>query len=144
MQATVLGSWGKRIAMMKRYISALASLAVLVGTSPASASGFINDGQAWAKLTASEKSAYVIGLSDSINYVFVDDTLVNALAKRGRTRCLMERKITPDAIVNKIDLGYRDDKLAGFPPPVIYILKLGEVCKFFVDQERLTFGLGPS
>ena len=31
-------------------------------------------------LTAEAKAAYVQGLNDSLNYVFVDDTLVNALA----------------------------------------------------------------
>ncbi|NBC36922.1 hypothetical protein GTZ99_10170 [Novosphingobium sp. FSY-8] len=117
---------------------------MLLGSAPARADGFINSGQLWGRLSPAEKSAYVLGLNDSINYVFVDDTLVNALAKRGRTTCLRELKITPQSLVEKIDLGYRDNAMLGFPPAVIYILKMSEVCKVYVDRERAAFGLGPS
>ena len=128
-----------------------APLALLVGAgfalalvgAPARAAGFVNDRAGWKALSPDARNAYIQGLNDSLNFAFVDDTMVNALAKAGRTRCLMERKINAAALAEGIDSYYRQDQYAALPPAALYILRMQEVCRFYINQKRAEFGLGP-
>lgn len=119
-----------------------AMLAMLLAGS-AGAVGFVNDRNGWLGLTEEAKAAYVQGLNDSLNHVFVDDNLVEALAKRGRTMCLAERQETAATLATRITAAYGDDRFATFSPTAIYILNLGEICRGYINRERAQFGLGP-
>ncbi|MFC3173988.1 hypothetical protein ACFOD9_06990 [Novosphingobium bradum] len=117
--------------------------AALLGAAPAQAAGFVNSRAEWMALSLEARGAYVQGLNDSLNYVFVDDSLINALAKAGRTKCLIERRITAAALVEGIDSDYRQEQFAGLAPAAIYILRMQEICRFHINQKRAEMGLGP-
>ena len=110
---------------------------------PAQAAGYVNDSKGWMALTAEAKAAYVQGLNDSLNYVFVDDTLVDALAKKGRTECLVALQTNSALLADRITQAYADKNLAGYAPTAIYIIKMGEVCRSHINKERAAFGIGP-
>ncbi len=110
---------------------------------PAAAEGFINTRNGWLALTAEGKAAYVQGLNDSLNYFYVDDTLTEALAKRGRTQCLVEQRITAAVLSAQITAAYEDAQFSRFSPVAVYILKIGELCRPYINRERAEFGLGP-
>lgn len=130
---------------MKAIVSfglrAAALAAVLV---PAVAqAGYVNDRRGWQALTAEARSGYVQALNDSLNYVFADDTLPNALAKRGRHQCLAAQKTTAAQLADRITMAYRDDRFAAIAPTAVYIIKMQEVCRSYINDERESFGLGP-
>lgn len=120
----------------------LASLALALAT-PAAAEGFVNTRAGWLALSAEAKSAYVQGLNDSLNYSYVDDSLTEALAKRGRTHCLVEQRVTAAVLAAQITAAYEDEQFARFSPVAVYILKIGELCRPYINRERADFGLGP-
>lgn len=122
---------------------ALAAAAVLCAPGSPQAAGFVNSKAEWNALSLEARGAYVQGLNDSLNYVFVDDSLPNALAKTGRTRCLIERRITAAALVEGIDSFYRDPQYAPLAPAALYILRMQDICRFFINQKRAEMGLGP-
>lgn len=129
---------------MKKPAALLGLLLSLLTATPAAAVGFVNDRKAWFSMTEEARAAYVQGLNDSLNTVFVDDTLVAGLVKVGRTKCLIDLKLTASTIAERMNFVYRDDRYAGYAPPAIYIFKMAEICKIYVDRERAGFGLGPS
>ncbi|MFC3101957.1 hypothetical protein [Altererythrobacter lauratis] len=110
---------------------------------PAAAEGFVNTRGGWMALTAEAKAAYVQGLNDSLNFFYVDDTLVEALAKRGRTRCLVEQRVTAAALSAIITNAYNEPQFARSSPVAVYVLKIGELCRPYINRERQEFGLGP-
>ncbi|MCL6250518.1 hypothetical protein M3P36_05595 [Altererythrobacter sp. KTW20L] len=110
---------------------------------PALAEGFVNTRAGWIALSAEAKAAYVQGLNDSLNYFFVDDSLTEALAKRGRTRCLVEQRITAAVLSAQITAAYDEPQFNRFSPVAVYILKIGELCRPYINRERAEFGLGP-
>lgn len=123
-------------------LSALAlSAACLPGA--ANAAGYVNNRAGWYALTKEAKIGYAQGLNDSINYVFTDDTLSEALIKRGRTVCLVEQKTTAAGLADQITGTYKDDRFANVAPTAIYILRMAEVCKTSINAVRLEYGLGP-
>ncbi len=109
----------------------------------AQAEGFVNTRGGWLSLTPEAKAAYVQGLNDSLNYFFVDDSLTEALAKRGRTRCLIESRVTAAVLAAQITAAYQEDQYERFSPVAVYILKIGEMCRPYINRERQEFGLGP-
>jgi hypothetical protein len=109
----------------------------------AGAVGFVNNRAEWLALTAEARAGYVQGLNDSLNYTFVDDTLVNALAKRGRTQCLVQRKISAAQLADLITAGYRNDQYVGLAPSAVYILRITELCRDEINRVRQEYGLGP-
>lgn len=129
-----------------RALSCGAAAAVassMAAPAPAAAEGFVNTRGGWMALTAEAKAAYVQGLNDSLNFFYVDDTLVEALAKRGRTRCLVEQRVTAAALSTIITNAYQEPQFARSSPVAVYILKIGELCRPYINRERQEFGLGP-
>ncbi len=111
--------------------------------SSAGASGYVNNANGWAALTPEARIGFVQGLNDSLNYTFLDDTLVNALAKRGRTTCLAEQKITASRLSELITIAYRAPQNTNLAPPAVYILKMSDICRDYINRARQDFGLGP-
>lgn len=130
--------------MLKRiYVFVLVASCAAALPLPASAEGFVNTRGGWMALTAEAKAAYVQGLNDSLNYTFVDDSLTEALAKRGRTRCLIEQRVTAAVLSAQISAAYEEAQFERFSPVAVYILKIGELCRPYINRERQEFGLGP-
>lgn len=128
---------------MRRTIGvAIASLA-LGQAVPAAAEGFVNTRAGWQALTPEARSAYVQGLNDALNYFFADDTLMEALAKRGRTRCLIEQGATAAGLAAQITAAYDEPQYFNSSPVAVYILKLGELCRPYINRERQEYGLAP-
>ena len=109
----------------------------------AMAAGYVNERAGWQALTPEARIGYVQGLNDSLNYTFVDDTLVAALAKRGRTMCLAAQKTTAAQLSELITIAYRSPQNAGLAPSAIYILRMGDICRDQINRARQDFGLGP-
>lgn len=128
--------------IFSRLLPVLCAFALAM-PSPASAEGFVNTRGGWLALTAEAKAAYVQGLNDSLNYFYVDDSLTEALAKRGRTRCLIEQRVTAAVLAAQITAAYDDVQFERFSPVAVYILKIGELCRPYINRERQEFGLGP-
>lgn len=128
----------------RRTLGALALGVLAALPAPAGALGFVNDKAAWQALTPEARIGYVQGLNDSLNYTFVDDTLVAALAKRGRTICLAQQKTTAAQLSELITIAYRSPQNAQFAPAALYILRMGEICRDQINRARQEFGLGPA
>lgn len=119
-------------------------LALALGiAAPAHAAGYVNDRAGWMALTPESKAAYVQGMNDSLNYIFIDDSLVDAMAKKGRTECLVALQTNSAQLADRITTAYQDSRMAGFAPVAIYIIKMGETCRPYINKERAAFGLGP-
>ena len=117
--------------------------AALQPTAAVAANGYVPDAAAYLALTPESRSAYVQGLNDAINYIFVDDTLVAALAKRGRIECLINMETNSSLLADRITMAYRDAKYKDLAPTAVYIIKMGEVCRTYINNERVKYGLGP-
>lgn len=121
---------------------ALAGLALCLAA-PAGAEGFVNTRAGWQSQTPEARAAYVQGLNDSLNYFFADDTLIEALAKRGRTRCLIEQGATAAGLAAQISAAYEEAQFFNSAPVAVYILKIGELCRPYINRERQEYGLAP-
>lgn len=121
----------------------LAAAFALALPSPAAAEGFVNTRAGWLNLTPEAKAAYVQGLNDSLNFFYVDDSLTEALAKRGRTRCLIEQRVTAAILAAQITAAYNEERYERFSPVAVYVLQIGELCRPYINRERQEFGLGP-
>jgi hypothetical protein len=130
----VLMTWLLRLALV--LTSGLIS-------SPAYAIGFVNNRAEWQALTQEAKIGYVQALNDSLNYIFVDDNLVDALAKRGRTVCLIEKRMTAAMLVTYMNMHYQSDKMAQLSPTAVYIVKVTDMCRDYINSVRQEYGLGP-
>lgn len=119
----------------------VSALTVLPGS--ALAGGYVNDRAGWQALTPEARLGYVQGLNDSLNYTFLDDTLVNALSKRGRTACLVAQKTTSAKLSELITIAYRSEQNAFVAPSAIYILRMTDICREHINRARQEFGLGP-
>jgi hypothetical protein len=130
---------------MKAFASAALKLTALTSILiPAVAhAGYVNDRRGWLTLTPEARSGYVQALSDSLNYVFSDDTLPNALAKKGRHKCLADQRTTSAILADRITTFYKDDRLSTLAPTAMYIIKMQETCRSYINAERANFGLSP-
>jgi hypothetical protein len=108
------------------------------------AAGYVNDRQGWLAMPPESRAGYILGINDSANLVYLDDSLVTAVGKKGRTRCLQQQKTTAAILADRITMAYREDRFASMSPSIVYILKMNQVCKTYIDAERAQFGLGPS
>lgn len=109
----------------------------------AQAAGFVSNRAGWTALSPEARIGYVQALNDSLNYTFLDDTLVKALSKRGRTQCLIDKKTNASQLAEIITIAYRSDANANIAPPALYILKMTDICRDYINRERQGFGLGP-
>lgn len=128
----------------RRILSVALAAAAASLSAPALAAGFINNGAGWLALPPDGKAAYAQALNDSANLIFVDDELATAIVKLARTRCLVEQKTTAAILADRITMAYtKDPKLANIAPSIIYIMRMGEVCRQFINEERGRFSLPP-
>lgn len=112
--------------------------------SAATAAGFINNGAAWMQMSPDAKAAYIQGINDASNFLFINDDLPTALVKLARTRCLIEQKTTAAILSDRITTAYtKDASFANLPPNVVYIAKMAIVCHEYINQERNRIGLPP-
>lgn len=122
----------------------VAAAALLVATPTLAAAGFVNNAGAWARLSPDTQAAYVQGLNDTANYIFVNDDLPTAIVKVARTRCLVEQRTTAAMLANAIGTIYsRDPKLKEQPPSVLYIQMMAAACRNIINQERARMSLPP-
>lgn len=130
---------------MKALASVGLKLAALAGILiPAVAhAGYVNDRRGWLALTPEARAGYVQGLNDSVNYIFTDDTLPTALAKKGRMKCLGDQRTTAAILADRITTGYKDERFSGIAPTAMYIFKMQETCRSYINAERNSFGLPP-
>ena len=71
-------------------------------------------------------------------------TLANAMAKKGRTECLVALQTSSSLLADRITYAYTKDKgMAGYAPTAVYIIKMGELCRPYINRERAAYGLGP-
>lgn len=133
------------LTLSRRICSLVVSIMAMVLSlpAPASAEGFVNTRGGWQALTPEARAAYVQGLNDSLNFFFSDDTLVVALAKRGRTRCLIEQGATAAGLAAQISAAYDEPQYFNSSPVAVYILKIGELCRPYINRERQEYGLAP-
>jgi len=129
--------------MSKRHLLGLSCLfAAFAGE--AGASGFVNNGAAFEVMTPAAQAAYVEGLNDSANLIFVNDDLPTAIVKYARTRCLIEHKTTSVILAQEINNVYVVNKAMEKQPPIaVYIYVMTATCKDFINQERARLGLPP-
>lgn len=127
---------------MKAGLGMLVAICAMAVSQPVEAEGFVNTRGGWLALTPEAKAAYVQGLNDSLNYFFVDDSLTEALAKRGRTRCLIEQRVTAAVLAAQITTAYDEVQYERFSPVAVYILQIGQLCRPYINRERQEFGLG--
>lgn len=125
--------------------SALLKLTVLAAALiPAAAhAGYVNNRSQWLALTPEARAGYVQGLADSLNYTFGDDSLTTAIVKKARNRCLSDQRTTSAILADRITTGYKDERLAGIAPSAMYMIKMQETCKSYINQERAGFGMAP-
>jgi hypothetical protein len=129
---------------MRTFLGTTALFSAVFAVTPAAAaSGYVNTAEGYLALSPESKAAYVQGLNDALNYIFVDDSLVTALAKRGRLECLVNMETNSSLLADRLTMAYRDPKFQSLAPTAVYIIKMGETCKTYINQERAKFGLGP-
>ena len=129
---------------MRAGMRKLGLIAAILATvaQPAVATGFVNGRSQWQALTAEARIGYVQALNDSLNYVFADDSLAQALAKRGRTNCLVAQNMTALKLSELISIAYRNDRVAALPPSAVYLMQMSAICGEYINKARLDFGLG--
>jgi len=122
----------------------LAALAALPGGPAMAAAGYVNNADQWNRLTPADKAAYVQGLNDTANFVFVNDDLATGLVKAARTRCLIQTKMAPNMLSDVITTAYaKNPALHSQPPMIVYVARLAEICRPIINEERVRIGLPP-
>ena len=108
----------------------------------AQARGYVVNGQGWMRMAPQERVAYVQGLNDSVNHPYVNDDLETAVVKYARTRCLIELKIAPNMLSDVITNGYNQrTEMMRETPLFVYVVRLSDICKRFIAEERAKMGL---
>lgn len=131
--------------LLKRAAAVLVMAAGLgaAGTALASA-GYVNNAEQWAKLNPAERAAYVQGVNDTSNFVYLNDDLATGIVKAARTRCLIQTKMAPNLLSDVITTAYdKTPQLRSQPPMVVYLSRLSEICRPVINEERARFGLPP-
>ncbi len=131
---------------MKRLARILAA-AVCLATSAqqAAASGFVNTGDVWERLSPEVQAAYAEGINDAANLVYFNDDLATAILKVARTRCLIEHKTSAANLATEITNVYVNNKtMSKQPPMAIYLYVMNATCKDIINQERTRMGLPPN
>lgn len=128
---------------MKRIVlQGIRAMTLAAALVPAVAhAGYVNDRRGWLALTPEARAGYVQGLNDSLNYIFSDDTLPNALAKKARSKCLSAERTTSAILADRITTAYKDERLAALAPTAMYIIRMQETCRSYINTERAGFGL---
>lgn len=127
-----------------RKLSALTGAVIMIWAGTAHAAGYVNDRKQWLSMKPEARAAYAQGMNDSQNFIYADDTLAEAMVKRGRTKCLLDLKTGADTIAENITFMYKNPDYMSLPPSAMYIITMAKICKVYIDIERSNFGLGPS
>jgi len=118
--------------------------ALTAAATGADARGFLNTANNWEAMPAEARSAYVQGLNDSANFIFINDDLATAVLKVARTRCLIEHKTTAASLANSLtNLYVNNRQFASQPPIVVYVAFMGATCKGIINEERQRLELPP-
>ncbi len=130
---------------LKGMIRALQLFALIGSATAANAAGFVNTGEAWLRLPPEARMAYVQGLNDGANFIFINDDLATAIVKLSRTRCLSDQGTTAAVLADRITTAYTNEAalFANRSPMIVYITKMGEYCRDIINQERGRYGLPP-
>lgn len=129
-----------------RWIRTLCGIvaAVSVAAPAWAGAGYVNNAEQWRELSPAEKAAYVQGLNDIANFVFVNDDLQTGIVKVARTRCLLEAKMAPNILSDVVTSAYEKmPQLRSQPPSIVYFARLSEICRAVINDERARFGLPP-
>ena len=121
-----------------------AGLFVAAVAQPAHAAprGYIVDGQGWMNLAPAERVAYAQGLNDTVNFPYTNDDLDTAVVKYARTRCLLETKTAPNILADVITNCYtKNPALMKQSPLYVYVVRLNEICRITINEERAKMGL---
>jgi hypothetical protein len=129
----------KRTTLRSRL--AMSALAAALFAQPALSAGYVNNRANWQSLSSEAKIAQAI--NDSLNYVFADDSLAEALGKQGRITCLIANKITAAQLADRISDTYKDDRYEALAPSAVYIIRMTQECRQFINKARMDFGLAP-
>lgn len=130
--------------MLRKRIAGMAFCsALLVPFAAAKADGYVDTRAGWMRMPVEAQAAYVQGLNDGLNYHFSDDSLENAIAKRGRTTCLREQNVTAAVLARTITEAYAQEQYQSLAPVAVYIIRVGEICRPYINTERRAFGLSP-
>ena len=106
------------------------------------ARGYVVNGEGWMKMSPQEKAAYVQGLNDAVNFPYVNDDLETAVTKLARSRCLVETKTAPNILSDIITTAYtRNPALMKETPLFVYVVRLGDICRLVINEERARMGL---
>ncbi len=128
--------------MMRRVLAT--ALLLAAAAQPAAAGGFVNSGDVWERMSPEIQTAYIQGVNDAANLIFVNDDLATAIVKVARTRCLIEHKTTAANLATEVTNVYVNNKaMMKEPPFAIYIYVMGATCKDIINQERGRMGLPP-
>jgi len=123
---------------------ALAAAALAQAGSGQAASGYVNNAEQWARLSPAEKGAYAQGLNDTTNFIYTNDDLQAGIVKAARTRCLIQTKMAPNLLADMITTGYdKTPQLRQQPPMIVYIMRLAEICRPIINEDRARFNLPP-
>jgi hypothetical protein len=120
----------------------LAAIAALLAPVTAQA-GYVNNRSGWLRLSAEARAGYVQGMNDSLNFIYSDDSLPSALLKKARTDCLSAQRTTSAILADRITTAYKDDRFENVAPTALYIIKMQEVCRSYINDQRTSFGLPP-
>ncbi len=121
-----------------------ASLALVLFAAPANAAsrGYIVNGEGWMNLSPPERVAYAQGMNDTVNFPYTNDDLDTAVVKYARTRCLLETRTAPNILADIITTGYtKNPQLMKQSPLYVYVVRLNEICRTIINEERAKMGL---
>lgn len=123
----------------------LALVGALAGAATGThARGFLNSENNWEAMPPDARAAYVQGLNDSANFIFINDDLATAVLKLARTRCLIEHKTSAATLAAAITSVYVNNRgFANQPPIVAYVAYMGQSCKTIINEERQRLELPP-
>jgi hypothetical protein len=131
--------------LLKRAATVLAmALGLGAANAALAAAGYVNNAEQWSRLAPAERAAYVQGVNDTSNFVYLNDDLATGIIKAARTRCLIQTKMAPNLLSDVITTAYdKTPQLRSQPPMVVYLSRLNEICRPVINEERARFGLPP-
>ena len=115
---------------------------VALATASSASAGFIGNYGDWSKLSASQKSAYAMGVADGT--MLADSDPYTTARVMGIDDCLGVISIDTSMTVKLIEDGYsRDPANWSRSPLAVYIDGMTRVCKAQINARRVASGLKP-
>jgi hypothetical protein len=104
---------------------------------------YVGTKSAWENMGRNAQMTYAAGLYDGLFGVLQADDPITMAATQGASRCFQELELSPGDLADLIDLQYADTSNWRFPPVVVAILGIQEVCEDFINSARAERGLEP-